>query len=409
MSRIDENELRALFAEIEAPPGLDRWRERIADVHVETCEREPDDDPEPAGDQDTDLKTGAVADVGTSTATIVALPVGGEAGRELRPRRQQHRRRSVAVAAAAAVVVGLGGLVVTTQLLGDQPPADPTMIIDGPDRTASTPPPTSGDPDASGTQSNSKPNPGQNQPNTDGTAQGADPGGNGATGTNVPPAGNEPSWPPMVGDPSAGNTGVPLNATLGDHYGDLRITTAGQVVTDLRVTGSVIVDAPNVTLRRVLVVAQVGSPAVRQNAASLTIENSELSGGTSLSQGASGLVIRRSRLEAGVTISSSAQLFDCYVGTADVLIPAGSTSILLRHNTMRRVTMNDLNAPIRGVTIENSLLNQVDFPTVAGSASIYVLGNRFRGNAPSTGWSDSATDFRWSDNIFADSGAPAKP
>ena len=32
---LDEKELQELFAEIEAPPGLDRWRERIADVHAE--------------------------------------------------------------------------------------------------------------------------------------------------------------------------------------------------------------------------------------------------------------------------------------------------------------------------------------------------------------------------------------
>jgi hypothetical protein len=386
MSRIDENELRALFEEIEAPPGLDRWRERIADVHAEACEPEPAEaEAEPEHQK-------------TNGATIIALPTG----RELRPKRQ--RRRSVATAAAAAVVVGLGGLVVTNQLFSDAPPADPTMIIDGPGK--STSPVSTNKSNASGSPNTSQTNPGQVQPNPSGTTPGDQPGAGGPSGHEIP-IGNEPSWPPMVGDPTAANTGVPLNTTLGDHYGDLRITSAGQLVTDLRVTGSVIIDAPNVTLRRVLVVAPAGTAAVRQNAAGLTIENSELAGGASLTQGAGGLVIRRSRLEAGVTISSGAQVFDSFVGTADVLIPSGSNSVLLRHNTMGRVTMNDLNAPIRGVTIENSLLAQVDAPTEAGSASIYVLGNRFRGSAPSTGWNSSATDYRWSDNTFADSGAPA--
>src|SRR5262249_2465210 len=119
MERIDENELSALFAEIETPPGLDRWRERIADVDAESCDI-ADDTPDSDG------------------ATIVALPTN----RELRPKRR--RKRSVAVAAAAAVVVGLGGVVVMTQFFSDAPPADPTMIIDGPDRTdSSVLPPTS--------------------------------------------------------------------------------------------------------------------------------------------------------------------------------------------------------------------------------------------------------------------------
>jgi hypothetical protein len=389
MSRTDENELRALFAEIDPPPGLDRWRERIADVHAEPCEsvrHEPDPGPAPV-----------------EGAIIIPLPTG----HELRPKRQ--RKRSVAVAASAAVVVGLAGLVVTTQLLNEAPPADPTMIIDGPDRTVSTlPPPTSREVSTSGSNTSSPPPTVQTNPNPGTTGSDESPGGT-RVENGGPVSGNEPSWPPMSGDPTAANTGVPLGATLGDHYGDLRITTAGQVVTDLRVNGSVIVDAPNVTLRRVLVVAPYGTPAIRQNAGGLTVENSELSGGSSLTQGASGLVVRRSRLENGGIITSGAQVLDSYFGDADVLIPSGANGVLLRHNAMGQVTMSDLDAPIRGVTIENSVLTQVDAPTQAGSASIHVVGNRFRGSAPSTGWNASAPDYQWSNNTYADSGAPAKP
>lgn len=378
----DENELRALFEEVELPAGLDRWRDRIADVHM----AEPrDDEPEPAE---------------TNGATIIALPTD----REPRPGRQ--RTRSVAVAAAAAVIVGLGGVVVTTQLF-DDPPADPTMIIDGPDNTISSPPdlPSKQNTGPSGSQTQPAPNPGGIQPQPDGTDEPVSNGG--PESKDQPPGGPEPAWPAMVGDPSMANTGVPLGASLGDHYGDLRVTTAGQVVKDVRVTGSVVVDAPNVTLLRVLVVAPSGAPAVRQNAGNLTVENSELSG--ALIQNASGLVVRRSRLQFGVTITSGAQLYDCFLDSADVLVPSGSTSVLLRHNVMGRVTMNDLDGPVRGVTIENGLLTQVDAPTGAGSASIHVLGNRFRGNAPSTGWNSSSADYQWSNNTYADSGASAYP
>jgi hypothetical protein len=383
----DENELRALFEEIDVPAGLDRWRERVADVHAEPVAPHDGEELESAE---------------TNGATIVALP----AGPELRP--SWRSTRSVAVAAAVAVIVGLGGVVVTTQLF-DEPPADPTMIIDGPDNPTSSPPniPSKEHTNPSGSMTPPVPNPGNTL--ADGQPDGTDePVNSGGPGTRDDiPGGPEPAWPVMVGDPTSGNTGVPLGASLGDHYGDLRITTAGQVVKDVRVTGTVIVDAPNVTLLRVLVVPSSGASAVRQNAGNLTVENSELSG--SLTQSASGLTVRRSRLQFGVTITSGAELYDSYLDVADVLVPSGATSVLLRHNVMGRVTMNDLDAPIRGVSIEDSLLNQLDAPTGAGSASIHVLGNRFRGNAPSTGWNSSAADYQWSNNTYADTGAPAYP
>jgi hypothetical protein len=284
------------------------------------------------------------------------------------------------------------------------------MIIDGPDKTASSSPrPTAEDARPPSSSSTPPPEVGPGRHGRpDGNNQ-SNPSSDAGPVGNEPPTGSEPTWPAMVGDPTAANTGVPLGTSLGDHYGDLHVTTAGQVISDLRVTGTVIVDAPNVTLKRVLVVAPYGAPAVRQNATGLTVVDSELTGGSSLTQAAAGLTINRSRLQAGVTITSGAQLYDNFLDTADVLVPSGSTTVVLRHNTMGRVTMNDLDAPIRGVTIENSLLEQVDAPTQAGSASIHVLGNRFRGSAPSTGWNSAAPDYQWSNNTYADSGAPAYP
>jgi hypothetical protein len=311
----------------------------------------------------------------------------------------------VAVAAAAAVIIGLGGAVVTSQLMTDSPSADPTMTIDGPDKTVSSPPPSSTAPSNSVTSPPTSGGAGTNGPDK----TGADGGASQNTAAQPGPGGAEPAWPAMQGDPSGDNTGVPVGASLGDFHGDLRVTTPGQVITDLRVTGSVIVDAPNVTLRRVIVVGPGGAPAVRQNAGNLTVEDSELTGGQSLSQGGGGLVVRRSRLESGVTILSGAQLHDNYLNSGDVLIPSGQSGILLRHNVMGRVTMNDLDGPIQSVTLEDNVLLQVDAPTEPGSASVHVLSNRFSGTAPSTGWNPSAPDYRWSGNTFRDSGAPANP
>jgi hypothetical protein len=373
---ISEEELQALFSEVEAPPGLDKWRERIADVHAEEHPEEHD-----------------------PTQDVVVV--------QLRPRPRKHR--SLAVAAAVVAVVGLGGVVVASRLLTDTPPADPTMIIDGPDKTQSSPPPPTSPPDTSG--SVTTPPAGTGQPNGQddvpgGTAENPPGGTPGGPGTDDGP---EPTWGPMTGDPSLSNTGVPQGATLRDHQGDLRITTAGQVVTDLRVSGTVVVEAPNVTLRRVVVVAPFGAPALQQLADNLTVVDSQLSGSESLTQRANGLAVRRSTVESGMTLASGADVSDSYVATADVQVIAGATGVLLRHNVMGRVSMSDLDGPIRNVTVQDSLLTQVNAPTEVGSASIHVLANRFRGTAPSTGWNPSAADYQWSGNVFADTGAPAEP
>lgn len=74
------------------------------------------------------------------------------------------------------------------------------------------------------------------------------------TPTTPPPT--TPTTPPTQGGwPNASNTGVPAGWTPARTVsGDYRITTAGTVVSDLRVNGRIIVDAPNVTIRRVEVI-----------------------------------------------------------------------------------------------------------------------------------------------------------
>lgn len=90
------------------------------------------------------------------------------------------------------------------------------------------------------------------------------------------------------------------------------------MVTDLRVSGSVTVEAPGVTLRRVVVVAPFGATALQQLAGDLTVVDSQLSGGESLTQRANGLVVRRSTLESGVTLTSGAEVYDTYIATSDL-------------------------------------------------------------------------------------------
>lgn len=76
-----------------------------------------------------------------------------------------------------------------------------------------------------------------------------------ATPTTPTPTEPTPTSPPSSGFPTLQTAGVPAGWTpAATINGDHRVTTAGTVVADLRVNGSLIIDAPNVTVRRVLVV-----------------------------------------------------------------------------------------------------------------------------------------------------------
>ncbi|MCA1655642.1 MAG: hypothetical protein LC635_04190 [Pseudonocardiaceae bacterium] len=120
------------------------------------------------------------------------------------------------------------------------------MIIHGPDKVSSAPPRSSVRPPSDAASASATGDSRADRPTTTPN----DPGNSAADGDppDSDPGDDQPAWPPMAGDPTAVNTGVPAGANLGDHYGDLRVTTPGQVISDLRVTGAVIVDAPNVTL-----------------------------------------------------------------------------------------------------------------------------------------------------------------
>lgn len=377
---IDEEELRALFAEIEPPSTVDRWRERVA---AEPVGEVPEDPHAP-----------------------VYLPVPDRL-----PRRS--RTRILAIAAAGiAVVVALGGIVIANRFLTDEPPADPPMIIDGPDRSAapdrekqsasrSPAPPTSGG-------RRSAPGEQPERPGGDGTGPG--PGGSGGRPTTAGPenerAGGERPPPPMVGYPTAANAGVPVDTTLRAHNGDLRVTTPGAVVTNLRVTGVVVVEAPDVTLRR-LSVSGRGGLAVRQAAGApgLTVELSDLGG--SVVQEAAGLTLRRcttGRVQGrdGLTVVDT-----FFSGPLEVR--AGTNGIVARHNTVPRIVLGNVNGPVTAVTIENSDLGMVAAPTEPGSRDIRVRRNVFREDPPSTGWNDQGPGFEWTGNTRRDTGAPIGP
>jgi hypothetical protein len=199
---------------------------------------------------------------------------------------------------------------------------------------------------------------------------------------------------------------VPVDTTLRAHSGDLRVTTPGAVVTNLRVTGVVVVSAPDVTLRRVSVSGR-GGLAVRQTAAAsrLTIELSDLAG--SVVQEASGLTLRRCTTGRVAGRGGLTAVDTFFSGPLEVR--SGTTNVVARHNTIGRIVLGDMSGPVSDVTIEDSDLGMVAAPTEPGSRDIRVRRNVFREDPPSTGWNDQGPGFVWTANTSRGTGAPIGP
>jgi hypothetical protein len=96
----------------------------------------------------------------------------------------------------------------------------------------------------------------------------------------TPPGGGSPN--PSGGTPNESNTGVPPGTVL-TPSGSMTITTAGAVISAREITGSVTVDAPNVTIRNSRIVSN-DFMAIRSNSTGLVVEDSEILDGPDTGQ-----------------------------------------------------------------------------------------------------------------------------
>jgi hypothetical protein len=246
---------------------------------------------------------------------------------------------------------------------------------------------------------------------------------------------------PSPGRTGAGATGVPAGTTLHTHAGDLVVTARGTVVDSLLVTGSVIVRAPDVTIRRTRVApADHTYWAVQQDsvATNLTVEDSEIDGGghtgTAIAQGGTGLTVLRCAIHdaaSGVGVHSGASIADSllYGVTTGVVTQGGSTGITVWHDTITTspdaaeaaIALYDHTGPDSDVTIQGNLLTGGNYTLYAGgdkgSQDIRVTGNRFsRAQHPNGGrygpvisWDAAGRGNTWTDNAWADTGVAIRP
>jgi len=190
----------------------------------------------------------------------------------------------------------------------------------------------------------------------------------GAACTPGPPPVGGGSNCPLPAYPTAACTGVPAGTTLTTHQGDLRITTPGQVVDGLRVTGSVDVRAHDVVIRnsevRGRIINDLGGTRYR-----FTIEDSTVGSTTGCSSWGNGAVgvadytARRVRIAGfpdGFRVAgSNIRIEDSFVTLCSAnpddhsdgiqaYGAGGGSNIVIHHNTIdqRAVTNGAATSPI---------------------------------------------------------------
>jgi hypothetical protein len=246
--------------------------------------------------------------------------------------------------------------------------------------------------------------------------------------------------PADKGWPTAKTAGVPAGTALRTHAGDLTVKTAGAVVDGLQVTGSILVQAPNVTIRRTKVaLSRQAYWAVRQlpGATNLVIEDSELSGSgqvqTGVSQEASGLTIRRTAIhdvDKGVVARDRVTVQDSllYAVATGISDQGGVSGVTIAHNAITStgrgeaaIALYTNSGPLATVSVDDNLLAGGNYTLYAGggngSHDIRVTRNHFSRSVsakggffgPVTAWDPRARGNVWSGNVWDDTGAPVQP
>jgi hypothetical protein len=169
-----------------------------------------------------------------------------------------------------------------------------------------------------------------------------------------------PAQSTLAGYPSAADTGVSAGTPLDTHHGDLRVSTPGTQVTNLWVTGALIIDAPGVRLSGVRVTG-----GVRQHARDLVVVDSEL--GAGLTQDAPELTLVGSDVTGPVLVRAGhVVVLDNYFARGGVVVAA--RDVVVRHNTLASVVVTSAG----DVTVEHNLVG-----TIRAPAGVLVRDNRF--------------------------------
>jgi hypothetical protein len=250
-----------------------------------------------------------------------------------------------------------------------------------------------------------------------------------------------PGAPPATtgGWPGGSNTGVPAGTAL-TPSGGMTINTAGTVVDARDISGSVVVNAPNVTIRR----SRIRSSSfwvVDNNSTGLVIEDSEIDGlgGAHNAIGDRNLTVRRANIhhaENGFDVAGNVTVEDSYIHdlttsggahTDGAQFNQGASDIVFRHNTIDPTPLTDgataciimwdagdpQNARVR---IENNkLLGEgaawALYAPGGPAQDIYINRNRFQRGVFGTtnGVRVGTTVTEFNGNVYDNTGQPVSP
>lgn len=286
---------------------------------------------------------------------------------------------------------------------------------------------------------------------TDAPGAGADTPGADPPAPTPPPAPTTPPRPPGA-FPDASTTGVPAGTALAPS-GRLTVTQDGAVVENLLVSGTIDVQADNVTIRRVKVLG--GRIAAGQSNTGTVIEDVEIDGrradgsqaidAFTSGVGERNFTCRRCHIHHvghGANIGDNVTIEDSYIHDVvfangshnDSIVSNGGSNMVIRGNTLRIQNSPGSSAalalygdfePIANVLVEGNLIDGGGYCTYGGSvdgkphpraSNVDYVNNSFGRTynaecgyyGPVTAF-DAASGGSWTGNVWQDTGAPIAP
>jgi hypothetical protein len=217
-----------------------------------------------------------------------------------------------------------------------------------------------------------------------------------------------PTTPPSGGFPNAANTGVRPGVQL-QPSGSLNVTRDGQVVQNLHVTGTVTINANDVTLRNVLIDNTGTYPIRITSGRNLVVEDSEIDGNGSASVAIlpGSYTLRRvdihdvrdgPRIEGNDVLIEDSHIHDLHRiegGHHDAIQIRNGVGVVIRRNNLQAynattrdpmnaaIQIGSLNGPLRGLVVDGNLMNGGNYTVNAGKSSAdpsYWRNNRFGRN-----------------------------
>ncbi|WP_345946590.1 Ig-like domain-containing protein [Bradyrhizobium sp. 150] len=190
-----------------------------------------------------------------------------------------------------------------------------------------------------------------------------------------------------TGWPDATNTGVPAGVTL-TPSGDLVITQAGTVISGLNISGTVYINAPNVTIENCkITAASFAVVQIKQGVTGAVVQNCEINGVGSNNDGSNGISGQGTftgnniyNVENGINVQGSSTITGNYIHDLKasgsphydgIQVDGGVSNVTISHNTVindysqtSAVMVDNYFGPISNVSVSNNLL-------VGGGFTVY--------------------------------------